>query len=145
MLDDLSGLANLVPALIIHVGSVDQLSASSGVNKGAVMRENLLYIPLRVTEPVRISDGLRKCIENDYNQQPDKFSKDLDTVDQLRHRIIDLPIAVSSLYDLFNYNSQLFFLSTKFPSGVSCLLCIAGGIVLLITFRFISTLLGTTH
>lgn len=83
------------------------------------MRENLLYIPLRVTEPVKISEGLKKCIEHDYNQLPDKFSKDLDAIDQLRQRTVGQSATVNSLIDLYKYYGQLFVLGTKFPSGVS--------------------------
>jgi hypothetical protein len=52
------------------------------------MSESMLFVPLRWTERINIGEGIRKSIASEYNQHPDQFATDIDTIDRLREHIV---------------------------------------------------------
>lgn len=69
---------------------------------------NLLYVPTRRTQPISISEGIKKCISDEYKQHPDKYLKELQAIDSLRESIVDFPLELSSLDVLFKCVIEIF-------------------------------------
>ena len=81
---------------------------------------NILQIPFRRTQSLRLSDTIRTYISNTYDQHPDSFSRDLEIIDELRKEACDaLEPHSSGVKKLQTYAAQLVWLGGKFPIDVS--------------------------
>ncbi|KAF1997522.1 BRO1-domain-containing protein [Amniculicola lignicola CBS 123094] len=83
------------------------------------MASNILFLPFRRSHSVSLSDAIKQYISSKYDQHPDMFTKDLETVDKLRSTAIHAqePHA-SNIPKLQAYAAQLVWLSGKFPIDI---------------------------
>ncbi|TID15571.1 gb [Venturia nashicola] len=80
---------------------------------------NILFLPFRRSHNVSLADAIKTYINTKYDQHPDMFKHDLDTIDQLRNSAIHAVEAhVSGIKKLQAYAAQLVWLSGKFPIDI---------------------------
>lgn len=80
---------------------------------------NLLQLPFRRTHHVSLNSALQQYISAKYDQHPDMFKSDLDTIDHLRHGAVHaLEPHASGVRKLQAYAAQLVWMGGKFPVDV---------------------------
>ncbi|MCJ1380577.1 pH-response regulator protein palA/rim20 [Xylographa soralifera] len=83
------------------------------------MASNILPIPFRRTHAVSLSDALKQYISNKYDQHPDMFKHDLETIDTLRiDAVTSLEAHTSGIRKLAAYAAQLVWIGGKFPIDI---------------------------
>ena len=84
------------------------------------MASNILSLPFRRTHAVSLSETLKQYISDKYDQHPDMFRHDLETIDRLRSdAVTSLEAHVSGIKKLSAYAAQLVWIGGKFPIDVS--------------------------
>ncbi|KAF2745586.1 BRO1-domain-containing protein [Sporormia fimetaria CBS 119925] len=80
------------------------------------MSSNILFLPFRRSQTVPLPEAIEQYISSKYDQHPDMFKTDMQTVEKLRARAIHAqePHA-SNIIKLQVYAAQLVWLSGKFP------------------------------
>ena len=82
---------------------------------------NILALPFRRTHTVSLSSAIKQYISTKYDQHPDMFQHDLETIDHLRaEAVTTLEPHVSGVKKLSAYAAQLVWIGGKFPIDVSC-------------------------
>ena len=85
----------------------------------ATTSSNILSLPFRRSHNVSLADAIKRYISTKYDQHPDMFTKDLETIDQLRNDAIHAVEPHSTgIKKLQAYAAQLVWLSGKFPIDV---------------------------
>ncbi|RYO32528.1 pH-response regulator protein palA/RIM20 [Alternaria arborescens] len=83
------------------------------------MASNILFLPFRRSHSVNLTDAIKQYISSKYDQHPDMFTKDLETIEKLRsvatHAQEPHP---SNIPKLQQYAAQLIWLSGKFPIDI---------------------------
>ncbi|KAL1302117.1 hypothetical protein AAFC00_002552 [Neodothiora populina] len=83
------------------------------------MASNLLQLPFRRTHNVAVSGALKQYISSKYDQHPDMFKNDLESIDRLRHAAVHaLEPHASGVRKLQAYAAQLVWMGGKFPVDV---------------------------
>ncbi|KAF1350855.1 BRO1-like domain-containing protein [Delphinella strobiligena] len=83
------------------------------------MTSNLLQLPFRRTHHVSLNTALQQYISTKYDQHPDMFKSDLETIDHLRHAAVHaLEPHASGVRKLQAYAAQLVWMGAKFPVDV---------------------------
>lgn len=81
---------------------------------------NILFLPFRRTHSISLSTAIRQYISTKYDQHPDMFKHDLETIDRLRADAVNsLEPHVSGIRKLAAYAAQLVWIGGKFPIDVS--------------------------
>jgi programmed cell death 6-interacting protein len=85
------------------------------------MSGSFLSLPFRRTHGVELSVAIKQYISTKYDQHPDMFASDLETIDKLRIGAINVREPHSSgIKNLTKYAAQLVCIGGKFPIDVSC-------------------------
>ena len=80
---------------------------------------NILFLPFRRTHSVQLSSAIRQYISTKYDQHPDMFVKDMETIDKLRADAVNVVEPhVSGVKKLTAYAAQLVWMGGKFPIDV---------------------------
>ncbi|KAI4229009.1 MAG: hypothetical protein L6R36_001246, partial [Xanthoria steineri] len=80
---------------------------------------NILFLPFRRTSAVSMSAAIKQYISTKYDQHPDMFKTDLDTIDQVRSNAVNaLEAHVSGVQKLTLYAAQLVWIGGKFPIDI---------------------------
>ena len=80
---------------------------------------NILFLPFRRTHTVSMSDAIKQYISTKYDQHPDMFTQDLETVDRIRTDAVNsLEAHTSGIKKLTAYAAQLVWMGGKFPIDV---------------------------
>lgn len=80
---------------------------------------NILAIPFRRTHSVSLEESLKQYISKNYDQHPDMFKQDLDTIDSLRMEAVTvLEPHVSGIRKIASYAAQLVWIGGKFPIDI---------------------------
>lgn len=80
---------------------------------------NLLQLPFRRTHTVSLSNAIKQYISTKYDQHPDMFKQDLETIDHLRHAAVHaLEPHTSGVRKLQCYAAQLVWMGGKFPVDI---------------------------
>ncbi|KAL8696939.1 MAG: hypothetical protein Q9224_002541 [Gallowayella concinna] len=83
------------------------------------MASNILFLPFRRTNAVSMSAAIKQYISTKYDQHPDMFKKDLDTIDHIRTNAVNtLEAHVSGIQKLTLYAAQLVWIGGKFPIDI---------------------------
>ncbi|KAF2840799.1 BRO1-domain-containing protein [Patellaria atrata CBS 101060] len=83
------------------------------------MASNILSLPFRRTHAASLSEAIKQYISSKYDQHPDMFTKDLETIDQLRTSAINaLEPHSSGIRKLQAYAAQLVWVTGKFPVDI---------------------------
>ncbi|KAK4935836.1 pH-response regulator protein palA/rim20, partial [Elasticomyces elasticus] len=83
------------------------------------MASNILFLPFRRTHNVSLAQAIKQYISTKYDQHPDMFAKDLETIDQLRNGAVHaLEPHVSGIRKLQAYAAQLVWMGGKFPIDI---------------------------
>ncbi|KAL8980114.1 MAG: hypothetical protein Q9205_004718 [Flavoplaca limonia] len=83
------------------------------------MASNILFLPFRRTNAVSMSAAIKQYISTKYDQHPDMFKKDLETIDQMRSNAVNsLEAHVSGVQKLTLYAAQLVWIGGKFPIDI---------------------------
>ncbi|KAL8798209.1 MAG: hypothetical protein Q9182_006854 [Xanthomendoza sp. 2 TL-2023] len=83
------------------------------------MASNILFLPFRRTNAVSMSTAIKQYISTKYDQHPDMFKKDLDTIDHIRTNAVNvLEAHVSGIQKLTLYAAQLVWIGGKFPIDI---------------------------
>lgn len=83
------------------------------------MDSNILYLPFRKSHSVNLTEAIKQYISSKYDQHPDMFKADLETIEKLRSTAIHAQEAHSSnIPKLQQYAAQLVWLSGKFPVDI---------------------------
>ncbi|KAF2490964.1 BRO1-domain-containing protein [Lophium mytilinum] len=83
------------------------------------MASNILFLPFRRTHSVSLSEAIKQYISTKYDQHPDMFKEDLETIDKLRSTAAHAQDAHNSnIPKLQAYAAQLVFLGGKFPIDI---------------------------
>ncbi|USP76568.1 pH-response regulator protein palA/RIM20 [Curvularia clavata] len=83
------------------------------------MASNILFLPFRRSHSVNLSDAIKQYISSKYDQHPDMFTKDIETIERLRSVAIHAQEAhPSNIPKLQQYAAQLIWLSGKFPIDI---------------------------
>jgi len=78
-------------------------------------------LPFRRTHNVSFGDAIKRYISTKYDQHPDMFTHDLETIDRLRHAAVNsLEPHVSGISKIQAYAAQLVWMGGKFPVDVRC-------------------------
>ena len=92
----------------------------SVTNTGSSTSSNILSLPFRRTHTVSLSNAIKQYISTKYDQHPDMFQHDLETIDRLRaEAVTTLEPHVSGIKKLGAYAAQLVWIGGKFPIDVS--------------------------
>lgn len=79
-----------------------------------------MFLPFRRTHSVSLSAAVKQYISTKYDQHPDMFIHDLETIDRLRvEAVTSLEAHVSGIRKLAAYAAQLVWIGGKFPIDVS--------------------------
>ncbi|KAF2100529.1 BRO1-domain-containing protein [Rhizodiscina lignyota] len=83
------------------------------------MTSNILFLPFRRSVPVRMADAIKQYISTKYDQHPDMFASDLNTIEELRNGAIHAQEPhPSGIKKLQCYAAQLMWMSGKFPIDI---------------------------
>lgn len=83
---------------------------------------NILFLPFRRTHSISLSTAIKQYISTKYDQHPDMFKDDLETIDKLRADAVNsLEPHVSGIKKLSSYAAQLVWIGGKFPIDVRSL------------------------
>ncbi|KAI9852873.1 MAG: pH-response regulator protein palA/rim20 [Thelocarpon superellum] len=83
------------------------------------MSGNILDLPFRRTHSVSLADAIKQYISTKYDQHPDMFAHDLETIDHLRAEAINVREPhVSGIRKITRYTAQVAWISGKFPIDV---------------------------
>lgn len=83
------------------------------------MYSNILFLPFRRTHPVFLSAAIRQYISTKYDQHPDMFIRDMESIDRLRSDAVNsLEPHVSGIRKLTVYAAQLVWIGGKFPIDI---------------------------
>ncbi|KAF2461726.1 BRO1-like domain-containing protein [Lineolata rhizophorae] len=83
------------------------------------MSSNILHLPFRRSRSAKLSEAIKQYISSKYDQHPDMFSKDLESIDQLRSGAINaLEPHPSGIKKLQSYAAQLVWIGGKFPVDI---------------------------
>ncbi|KAF2471550.1 BRO1-domain-containing protein [Lindgomyces ingoldianus] len=83
------------------------------------MASNILFLPFRRSHSVNLSEAIKQYISSKYDQHPDMFTKDLETIDKLRSTAIHAQDPhPSNIPKLQSYAAQLVWISGKFPIDI---------------------------
>ncbi|MCJ1260843.1 pH-response regulator protein palA/rim20 [Lobaria immixta] len=84
------------------------------------MASNILFLPFRRTHSITLSSAVKQYISTKYDQHPDMFARDLETIDKLRVDAVNsLEAHTSGIRKLTAYAAQLVWIGGKFPIDVS--------------------------
>ncbi|KAK4145147.1 BRO1-like domain-containing protein [Dichotomopilus funicola] len=80
---------------------------------------NILSLPFRKSAQISLASSIRKYISKKYDQHPDMFRHDLDTIDSLRRAALNsIDAHPSGIKTLQTYAGQLVWMSGKFPIDI---------------------------
>ena len=80
---------------------------------------HILIIPFRRTHSVSLADALKQYISKNYDQHPDMFKQDLETIDKQRiEAVTTLEPHVSGIRKIASYAAQLVWIGGKFPIDI---------------------------
>ncbi|KAF2399193.1 BRO1-domain-containing protein [Trichodelitschia bisporula] len=80
---------------------------------------NILFLSFRRTHALSFNDAIKQYISTKYDQHPDMFARDLQTIDELRREAAHaLEPHVSGIKKLQAYAAQLVWLGGKFPIDI---------------------------
>lgn len=83
------------------------------------MPSNFLSLPFRRSHNVSLSEAIKQYISTKYDQHPDMFTKDLETIDRLRNAAVNsMEPHFSGIKKLQAYAAQLVWIGGKFPIDV---------------------------
>jgi programmed cell death 6-interacting protein len=83
------------------------------------MHSNILFLPFRKSHSVNLSDAIKQYISSKYDQHPDMFAQDLETIEKLRSKATHAQEPhPSNIPKLQQYAAQLVWLSGKFPVDI---------------------------
>ncbi|PSN64040.1 pH-response regulator protein-like protein palA/RIM20 [Corynespora cassiicola Philippines] len=83
------------------------------------MASNILFLPFRRSHSVTLSEAIKQYISSKYDQHPDMFTKDLETIEKLRSTAIHAQEPhPSNIPKLLAYAAQLVWISGKFPIDI---------------------------
>ncbi|CAI6338206.1 unnamed protein product [Periconia digitata] len=83
------------------------------------MASNILFLPFRRSHSINLSDAIKQYISSKYDQHPDLFAKDLETIEKLRSTAIHAQEPhPSHIPKLQSYAAQLVWISGKFPIDI---------------------------
>ena len=83
------------------------------------MDSNILFLPFRKSHSVNLTEAIKQYISSKYDQHPDMFKDDLDSIEKLRSTAIHAQEPhPSNVPKLQQYAAQLVWLSGKFPVDV---------------------------
>ncbi|KAF1814411.1 BRO1-domain-containing protein [Eremomyces bilateralis CBS 781.70] len=83
------------------------------------MASNILAVPFRRTHSVSLSDAIKEYISSKYDQHPDMFKQDLETIDYLRTAAVQaIDPHITGIKKLQSYAAQLIWLGGKFPIDI---------------------------
>lgn len=83
------------------------------------MRSNILFLPFRRSHSVNLSEAVKEYISSKYDQHPDMFTKDLETIEKMRSTAIHAQEPhPSNIPKLQSYAAQLVWISGKFPIDI---------------------------
>ncbi|KAF2872702.1 BRO1-like domain-containing protein [Massariosphaeria phaeospora] len=83
------------------------------------MTSNILFLPFRRSHTVSLSAAIKQYISSKYDQHPDLFTKDLETIEKLRATAIHAQEPhPSNIPKLQAYAAQLVWISGKFPIDI---------------------------
>ena len=83
------------------------------------MHSNILTIPFRKTHAVSLSEALKEYISEKYDQHPDMFAQDLETIDELRTEAVTVQEPhTSGVQKIAAYAAQLVWIGGKFPIDI---------------------------
>ncbi|KAA8619503.1 pH-response regulator protein palA/RIM20 [Pyrenophora tritici-repentis] len=83
------------------------------------MASNILFLPFRRSHSVNLTDAIKQYISSKYDQHPDMFTKDLETIEKLRSVAVHAQEPhPSNIPKLQQYAAQLIWLSGKFPIDI---------------------------
>ena len=83
------------------------------------MDSNILFLPFRKSHSVNLTEAIKQYISSKYDQHPDMFKDDLESVEKLRSTAIHAQEPhPSNVTKLQQYAAQLVWLSGKFPVDV---------------------------
>jgi programmed cell death 6-interacting protein len=79
----------------------------------------MISIPFKRSHTVSVADALKQYISKEYDQHPDMFKQDLETIDRLRSDAVTLlEPHVSGIKKLSAYAAQLVWIGGKFPIDI---------------------------
>ncbi|EEY19547.1 pH-response regulator protein palA/rim-20 [Verticillium alfalfae VaMs.102] len=80
---------------------------------------NILSLPFRKSNHISLSTAIRQYINTKYDQHPDMFRQDLETIDSLRRNAVNVRDPhPSGIKELQTYAGQLMWIGGKFPIDV---------------------------
>ncbi|KAF3039132.1 pH-response regulator protein palA/rim20 [Didymella heteroderae] len=83
------------------------------------MASNILFLPFRKSHSVNLTEAIKQYISSKYDQHPDMFKADLETIEKLRSTAIHAQEPhPSNIPKLQQYAAQLVWLSGKFPVDI---------------------------
>jgi programmed cell death 6-interacting protein len=83
------------------------------------MHSNILFLPFRRSHSVNLTEAIKQYISSKYDQHPDMFIHDLETIEKLRTKATHAQEPhPSNIPKLQQYAAQLVWLSGKFPVDI---------------------------
>jgi programmed cell death 6-interacting protein len=83
------------------------------------MASNILFLPFRRSHSVNLTEAIKQYISSKYDQHPDMFTQDLETIEKLRSVAVHAQEPhPSNVPKLQQYAAQLIWLSGKFPIDI---------------------------
>ena len=83
------------------------------------MNSNILFLPFRKSHSVNLTEAIKQYISSKYDQHPDMFKADLETIEKLRSTAVHAQEPhPSNIPKLQQYAAQLVWLSGKFPVDI---------------------------
>ncbi|KAF1926127.1 BRO1-domain-containing protein [Didymella exigua CBS 183.55] len=83
------------------------------------MDSNILFLPFRKSHSVNLTEAIKQYISSKYDQHPDMFKADLETIEKLRSTAVHAQEPhPSNIPKLQQYTAQLVWLSGKFPVDI---------------------------
>jgi programmed cell death 6-interacting protein len=83
------------------------------------MDSNILFLPFRKSHSVNLTEAIKQYISSKYDQHPDMFKADLETIEKLRSTAVHAQEPhPSNIPKLQQYAAQLVWLSGKFPVDI---------------------------
>ncbi|KZM25104.1 hypothetical protein ST47_g3737 [Ascochyta rabiei] len=83
------------------------------------MDSNILFLPFRKSHSVNLTEAIKQYISSKYDQHPDMFKPDLETIEKLRSTAVHAQEPhPSNIPKLQQYAAQLVWLSGKFPVDI---------------------------
>ncbi|KAM0496443.1 hypothetical protein ACHAPB_007207 [Verticillium nonalfalfae] len=80
---------------------------------------NILSLPFRKSNHMSLSTAIRQYINTKYDQHPDMFRQDLETIDSLRRNAVNVRDPhPSGIKELQTYAGQLMWIGGKFPIDI---------------------------